>query len=430
VQIAYSSTEVRQLIISLLVVSFGIYAYQESRERLEHQTKAAERNLRAEKIRAVAIVQNIGEGVVATDEEGFVASMNRAAERILGWSAHELIGKNFITSIPMRDEAGNAIPLERRPLELAQKGKSTELVAVYQRKDGSQFPVAVVGTPVIIDGKEIGGVVAFRDITKEQEADRTKSEFVTLVSHQLRTPLSAVSWFSEMLLNGDAGELTPEQRDHVEKIHLSNQRMAALVGEMLIVSGLELGSLHVIVQPTNLLKLTRSVVKEQKDFYFERKPRIVEHYEEDLPELLLDAEIMKTLLRNIVSNALKYTPGDGSIAITVKRTSERLTIGSKGSVVVAVTDTGYGVPEDVRDKVFSKFFRAENVKQRDTDGTGLGLYIVKSLLDYVGGTVGFISTEGLGTTVTLMLPLEGMGGRGSRPDTSRSFAKHIISGDR
>jgi signal transduction histidine kinase len=245
-----------------------------------------------------------------------------------------------------------------------------------------------------------------------QEINRAKSEFVTLASHQLRTPISAISWFSELLLSGDSGKLTREQRENLDQIYASNQRMAALVSDMLTVSSLDMKSLPVEPIKADITAISWSVIKAlEKSLLSERKLTIHEDYAPNLPKVAVDSSIMHTILHNLISNAIKYTPDGGTITVHISQVSqanENEAQNSQGSLHIEVKDTGYGIPKAEQKKLFSKFFRGSNIKEKDTDGTGLGLFIVKNLLDYVGGSIHFTSRKNAGSTFTVTLPLEGM----------------------
>ncbi len=246
--------------------------------------------------------------------------------------------------------------------------------------------------------------------------DRTKSDFVALASHQLRTPVSAIAWFAEMLLNGDTGTLTQEQHKTIEQIYKSNQRMNDLISDMLIVSSLAVGSLPVKPVQTNITTLSSAILKDAKDsLLVGRILTITEQYAAHLPKIPVDQDIMRTILQNLISNAIKYTPDNGTISLHITRTREQLHPDSQGSLRIAIEDSGYGIPKDAEAKIFTKFFRADNIKPKDTDGTGLGLYTVSMLLDYVGGSMNFVSKENVGSTFVVLLPLEGMKRTEARP---------------
>jgi len=162
------------------------------------------------------------------------------------------------------------VPPESRPVNMALAGRCDRCHAApginyyYARKDKTKFPVASMVTPVILDGKVIGAIEVFRDVTREREIDKTKTEFVSIASHQLRTPLSSVSWHAEMLLTGDVGKLNKEQKKYLNEVYRGNQRMVKLVNALLNVSRLELGTFAVNPEPIDMVDLVRSVVDEQK----------------------------------------------------------------------------------------------------------------------------------------------------------------------
>lgn len=238
------------------------------------------------------------------------------------------------------------------------------------------------------------------------KVDHAKSEFLALTSHQLRTPISAIGWYGEMLLSGDSGKLDAEQRESVQRIAQSNKRLGAIVDAMLLVASLDLGQLDIKPEPLDLAKLTRSVLSEEKKKLPEKHWEITENYDSSLGKVMLDKPLTAIILRNILSNALKYTPDGGKIQITISPH----TLTTKGdAVVVAVADNGYGIPQNQQTEIFAKMFRADNAKVKDTDGTGLGLYVVKGMLDKIGGKIWFESTEGKGSTFWIALPVDGSG---------------------
>lgn len=235
-----------------------------------------------------------------------------------------------------------------------------------------------------------------------KQMDRTKGEFLALASHQLRTPISGIRWYSEMLLSGDAGRLSTNQREYVGKIEESNNRQTAIVDAMLMVASLDLGQLEMRAEMIDLPKMARMVINEEKgklpdDKYLD----VAELYADKLPKLHLDKRIADMILRNVISNALKYTPSGGtvSVAISIHEAGQM-----PASVLIAVTDSGYGIPTSQQGDIFAKMFRADNAKAKETDGTGLGLYLVKAALDRIGGKIWFESEEGKGSTFWVSLP--------------------------
>jgi len=246
----------------------------------------------------------------------------------------------------------------------------------------------------------MGAVATFRDMTKEREIDRAKTEFVSLASHQLRTPLSTINWYAEMLLAGDAGELNDEQRTYLDEVYQGNQRMVDLINSLLNVSRLELGTFSVDPEDTDVVALAQSVLNEQAPQVKERDIQLSATLDPSTPHLYADPKLLRMVLQNLISNAIKYTPIGGSVSVKVEPSGD--------AISMRVADTGLGIPKEDQGRIFSKLFRATNARESDTDGTGLGLYIVRSVVEHSDGTIRFESEEGKGTVFYVELPLRGM----------------------
>ncbi|RJQ28821.1 sensor histidine kinase [Candidatus Parcubacteria bacterium] len=250
-----------------------------------------------------------------------------------------------------------------------------------------------------------------RELQHAEEISRMKDEFVSLASHQLRTPPATVNWYAEILLSGDLGKLNDEQQKYLEEIFKANKRMIGLVNDFLNISRIELGTLTVEPQPTNLVEAAESVLAELEPQIKRKETQIQKHFVSNLPIISTDPKLMRIVFQNLLSNAVKYTPPRGTVAVAIEKHLEPQAIGIPGSaggeshVFVTVSDTGYGIPAFQRDKIFTKLFRADNVKTKETEGTGLGLYLVKAIIERCGGTIWFESEEGKGTTFCVSLPL-------------------------
>ena len=277
----------------------------------------------------------------------------------------------------------------------------------YVRKDGTRFPVAISVSPMAVGGELIGAVEVFRDITKEQQVDKAKTEFVSLASHQLRTPLTAISWYTEMLLTDDKKGLSDTQEDYLNEVRLATERMIDLVNALLNVSRIELGTYAVEPVELDVKKVLQDVIRDVGVLAKDRKVSLVTDDARAPDRYLTDPNLLGMVFQNLISNALKYTP-EGTVTVRVYADDTWLNI--------EVEDTGYGIPDDQRDQIFTKLFRADNVKAQDTTGTGLGLYIIKAVIEEVGGSIRFESEEGKGTTFFVRLPIEGMQPKqGSKP---------------
>lgn len=332
---------------------------------------------------------------------GAIVYANPSWEALTGYAFAEAEGKNF------------AFPYaEKTPREILSKlwetvKNGTPFVSeemVGKRADGSEYKAEVSVYPIVEGGRTIFYTALEQDITKRFEVDKAKTEFVSLASHQLRTPLSAVRWYSEMLLAGSAGSLNETQEKYVKEVYTASKRMIELVGALLNVSRIDLGTFAIDPKPTDLRELSASVVKELEHQIASKKLILKEKYSKDLPMLNVDPALMRMVFQNLISNAVKYTPDNGTIAIA---------LASQGNnVLISVVDNGYGIPKEQQDKIFTKLFRADNAREVDPSGTGLGLYIVKAIMEKSGGSIRFESEEGNGAAFYGILPLSGSPGRG------------------
>lgn len=332
--------------------------------------------------------------------------MNKMAEKLLGQKADEVMGKFYDDVISLEDEDGNSVAFEERPLTKTLSSSTTTTTTTTNlylvNKNKIKFPVAITASPVILDKKIIGAVGVFRDITKEKEMDNAKTEFVSLASHQLRTPLTTISWYTEMILKGDVGKVIPSQKKYLEEIYAGNHRMIELVNTLLDVSRIETGTFMIAPELTNAVKLAQSAVDELKPQIDQKKITLTAVFGADIPLMQTDPKLLHMIVQNILSNAIEYTPEKGKVELSLVLDNE------KKAVLLKVADTGCGIPKNQQDKIFTKLFRADNVREKDTDGTGLGLYIVKSIVENFGGEVWFESEENKGTTFYVSLPLSGM----------------------
>ncbi len=348
---------------------------------------------------AEALFNSIGDGAIATDEFGHITKVNRVALTILGYKEEQVIGKWFPRIIKAFHEDGSAIELIDRSISQAfLTGKPVTQKSLYQLSDKSLLPVSSTVSPLMLSGQPIGAIAIFRDVSQEYEIDRMKSDFISLASHQLRTPLSAIKTYSHMLLDGFMGELSSPQKKALKTIVTASNRMNELISTLLNVSRIESGNVIVSPKSVNLNHLAEEIARElnlalkskQLTFIIKapKKPAIIQ----------ADNLLTKEVLNNLVSNSIKYTPEGGQITLTITP--------RKKSVRISIEDNGMGIPKNAKEQIFTKFYRAQNVVRRETTGTGLGLYLVKGIIEALGGTIHFESEENKGTTFHVKLPLQ------------------------
>lgn len=223
-----------------------------------------------------------------------------------------------------------------------------------------------------------------------KQLDQTKDEFVSLTSHQLRTPLTTVKGYISMLLDGDAGELEPQQRKLLEEAFNSSQRMVHLIGDFLNVSRIQTGKFEIELSDVNLAEILDEEIEQQRTSATSRQLTLVYDKPEHFPIMQLDEDKIRQVMMNFVDNAIYYSPAGSSINIVLSATTD--------TVEFKVIDQGIGVPADEQHKLFTKFARASNAKKQRPDGTGIGLFMAKKVIVALGGSIIFQSKEGKGST--------------------------------
>ena len=257
-----------------------------------------------------------------------------------------------------------------------------------------------------------------QDVSKYKALAEAKTDFIAIASHQLRTPLSIIKWYVDFLVLGDAGELNLEQIKYLKEVYDSNERLIELVNALLDVSRIDLGTFSIEPEPIDILKKADEAIdKFSKEI--KQKNIIIDKKYDEFPKINLDPRLIKIVFENIISNSVKYILKNGIIQIIIKKIDN--------DILIKISDNGCGIPKEQQPKVFSKLFRAENAKNIESSGTGLGLYIVKAIIEKSGGKIWFqspsfelllkkdiknystqIDKKNKGTTFFITIPLKGM----------------------
>ncbi len=338
---------------------------------------------------------SIGDGAVVFDENARVSRINQAALDILGYKNKEIIGKWYGETLIAEDEEGRIIPSIERPImEAFLSGKPVFRRIYYRRKDGSRVPVGLTVSPVLIDDTPIGAIEIFRDITEELQLEHAKDEFISIASHQLRTPATVVKQYLGMILDG----YVSTEKQKIEMIKLAyehNESQLDIINDLLKVAQIEANKIIPVRKDTDLVKLIRNVIKGQQAEYDKR--HIIIRLESDKSSLMcsIDPLHIRMVFENLINNANKYSPSKSTVIVNVSSTP--------ANIIVTVKDEGIGIdPKDIP-KLFKKFSRANNVTST-ASGTGLGLYWAKKLVELHKGKIGLTSHLGKGTTFTVTLP--------------------------
>lgn len=251
--------------------------------------------------------------------------------------------------------------------------------------DAAHKPLRMVGT--------------VHDITHEKEIDQVKTQFLSLASHQMRGPLTTINWHAEMLLQQQSEGLTDIQKKYIHELYNASKRTVQLTNDLLTVSELELGKMPFKPEKLFLPKIAKRVLEDFNHTITEKKINFKEVYSSDLPEIMTDFFLLKTIFNELISNAVNYTPPEGTITMNIALDPQKT-----NTFLISITDTGYGIPKEEQEKIFTKMFRATNAKAKVMGGTGLGLYIIKLILQLNGGEIWFTSEENKGSTFTVALP--------------------------
>ena len=344
-----------------------------------------------------ALFSSMGEGAIVTDENAYISRVNNVALSILGYKHGELIGKWYPGTVKAEYEDGTIVPNLERPITRAfLTGKAVRARMHYRRKDGSRITADLSVAPILIDGEPKGAIQVFRDITQEVALEKAKDEFISLASHQLRTPATGVKQYTSMLMEGYAGEVSKPQMAMLQSIYDSNERQITIVNDLLKVAHVDAGQVQIEKKMTDLVQLISDIISEQKHKFTAHRQKIVFTYGSGTLYAYVDPKNLRMVIENIIDNASKYTPDKRTITAELKK--------RKDAVDISIIDQGVGIPKADIPKVFQKFSRLRNPLSMMVSGTGLGLYWANKIILLHGGTISIKSAVGKGTTFTVSLP--------------------------
>jgi len=350
--------------------------------------KKINEELQEEKAKTKTVFRNFADGLLFL-EHNRISFINDKAKEFFLLANVDYTGKKLsdIKRNAHVDALLNAIKNRSQPFSKT----------VLELTDDLILNVSVV--PIIYKEEVTGKVIIFHDITRERLIEKMKTEFVSVAAHQLRTPLSAVKWIVRMMIDGDLGPMPDNQKEFLERTYKSNERMIRLVNDLLNVSKIGEGRFLYNVKSENLGKITKMVISdlseeaEKRGLQLEyRKPN------SDIPNIKMDTEKLTLAIHNLVDNAINYTK-TGGIGISIKFLKK------ENNILFTIKDTGIGIPQTQQKRIFSRFFRTTNALKTETEGTGLGLFIAKNIIESHGGKVWFESKENKGSTFFFTLPV-------------------------
>ena len=360
-----------------------------------------------------AILQSLSDGVLVCDAEGRMLTVNTAAETIMQRSLEELLIADMHHLLgQLAAKRASELPLDNL---LARPVNDQREPRIFQ----STFhigtrTVSVTLGPVLTERQELVGAFGLlRDITREVEADRLKTEFIGTMSHELRTPMTSIKGFTQLLAMGGLGPVNETQRESLATIFTNAERMISLINDVLDITKIETGGVDLELRPLHLAESIGSAVSDMQSLISSREHQVGITIRPGLPLVMADAKRLHQVLVNLISNAVKYTPRRGHVQVEASevahealpsRIGERLS-SRRRYVQVDVRDTGVGIAPEDHDLIFERFYRTENTMKIEAGGTGLGLSLVRPLVSLLGGQIWVTSAVGEGSTFSVVLPV-------------------------
>lgn len=404
--------------VTAIGLSTAFVAHYERRKKNFAEAMVRRRNESLHKV-----VENSFDCIVITTSDGEIISANSSADRVMGWQQQDVIGSTITDHFPDAEELGATF------LDISEKDKTAPaddfqpLETDCQRADGTPFTMELVvyTAPVSFEtsdttttaGERISYIYSFRDISVRRQAEqaredarqqaeaanRAKTEFLANMSHELRTPLNAIIGFSELMRTEALGPLgSPQYLEYMNDINGSGQQLIQVINDILDMSKIEAGELTPMEDVFDFARAADTSTRLVADRAHKGGISIVNSVPADIPQLCADERMLKQILLNLLSNAVKFTPEGGMVELSAEVNSLGLSF--------SVADTGCGIPADKMDIILEPFGQADMTLQRNYEGTGLGLPLVKAMVELHGGELELYSREGKGTTATVRLPAD------------------------
>ncbi|MBI3324665.1 MAG: PAS domain-containing protein [Candidatus Omnitrophica bacterium] len=369
----------------------------QQKDKEASSTKQKYQETLVQKEQTEAVLRSIAEGLVVVNQQGDVVFMNPAAEKMLGVNKQEQRGKPLVHGL--KDE---------QLVSLVKAGAGEDMEIQLNAKQEQTRRILRSSNAVVEDegGKTVGMVSVLTDVTKQRELDRLKTEFVSNVTHELRTPIVAIQHSLGVMLQQAAGELSEQQRSFLTIADRNIGRLNGMVNDLLDLAKLEARKMELKRQMTAIKPLVGATLETVHAWAKSRGVRLESRVQEALPELSMDASRIEQVLSNLIGNAIKFTPNGGLIIVSV-----RLADGGE-TVQLSVEDNGPGIAKEDIPKLFKKFQQVGNRTPGDIHGTGLGLAISKELVEMHGGRIWVESDKGKGARFNFTLPVNNTEAKG------------------
>jgi PAS domain S-box-containing protein len=367
---------------------------------LEGQVRKRTKELGEQYQKDRTLLQSIQHGIVAVDAKGIVTDVNSSAAEIIGQKELGLIGKNINEVFPLLQHSRPVPPARHLVTRCLRRKKKIRMEPgvnwSVSQASGALIPINLSVSPILSGKKLIGAIAVFYDMTEERRVDYIKSEFITLASHQLRTPLSSLQWYIELFGSEGESKLSGVQEEYLREMDTASKRMAKLVDALLHAARLEGRDIKPNKQRINVTEFIQDMSEEFRSLAKASKISCEVKLPKKKHFLYTDPILLHIVFQNLFSNAVKYNKAGGTVKIEMEVV--------KNTCKIQITDSGVGIPKQAQKRIFERLYRADNVRQMDTDGNGLGLYISRMVMDNLGGAIDFKSHQNKGTTFTIKIP--------------------------
>jgi PAS domain S-box-containing protein len=367
-------------------------------ENLEKLVQQRTEQLESEKTLLTKTLSGMNDGVIAVNTNGEIVLINRSAQKMLRISEKDIRNENlhnFIDFFAEKSSEKIDCPVEK----ILKSSKNTKLSCdkCIIKTENHQLPISFTASPMYkIDGNMMGVVVVFRDISKEQEVEKMKDRFISSVSHELKTPVTSIKAYADMMLT-ESGFSQEDLRKFLSIIVEQSNRLTELIDRILEISKISSSDMNISFEPVNVSALTEQVTAEMQMLAYRKNINLQTDLDYDIPIVSSNESRLHSVLTNLMHNAVKFTPQGGTVKASVKK--------DPTNVIVEISDTGIGIAKKDLIKIFDRFYRVRDCRNK-AEGTGLGLAIVKETVDLLNGRLEVTSTPGEGTAFKIYLPLK------------------------
>jgi PAS domain S-box-containing protein len=403
----YLSDHIVQLAITVIAGGLAEWVHSRSRKANFAHNKLEDLSgqLNAEQLKAQALVASIGEGVIVINGSRQIQLFNKAAQQLTGWDENSAQGIDYNLVLLLKDEKDQDVTPVNNPFDAAwdkhQQVTSDNLFMTS--RDGHKIALNLSISPIMGANNTVNGAIAlFRDISHEKAVERQKDEFVSTASHEMRTPVAAIEGYISLAMNPNIATIDERAMNYLNKAHDSIQHLGELFRDLLSVTKAEEGSLQMKIEPLNLSELLQSVIEDMQ--FVTQKKHLNLTYQVSssagkavapLYYVAANPERLREVVMNLIDNAIKFT-AEGGVIVSLT--------GNDKLVQVDVSDTGLGISNEDIPHLFQKFYRIDSSATRTIGGTGLGLYLCRTVIEFFNGRVWVTSKSGRGSTFHIELP--------------------------